>query len=212
MELSKEELGKLLEEAVSGSEDAARQLTERYGHYLRVAVRRWLHKRLRTQFDSLDFVQDVWASFFARGYNKTAFNDPKQLIELLRRMARNKVVTVFRRKFQTQKANINREQSLQEAQEKHGLQLIDRQQATPSQIVSGDEEWEKFLNGQLPAYREVLRRYGDGRDVPTIARELAVSERTVRRVLRHVLDELLSEPDQSQSEDALNAEVSGYDS
>src|SRR5688572_23874581 len=47
-----------------GSADATKELLDRYGpHVLRV-VRRKLNRKLRPKFDSVDFVQDVWASFF----------------------------------------------------------------------------------------------------------------------------------------------------
>lgn len=42
-----------------GSEDAAWQLVERYGGHIRRTVRRALDPRLRSKFDSLDFVQSV---------------------------------------------------------------------------------------------------------------------------------------------------------
>lgn len=197
MELSKEQLVKLLDEAASGSEEAARQLTEHYGPFLRHAVRRWLHKRMRTQFDSLDFVQDVWASFFARDFDKNAFREPAQLVAFLRLMARNKVVAAFRRGLQSKKSNVNREQSLQEAEETRGFQLVDKRQQPPSRIVSGCEEWEKFLRNQLPAYREILRRYGEGRDVTAISQELNVSERTVQRVLKRVLAQFAPAPERT---------------
>jgi RNA polymerase sigma-70 factor (ECF subfamily) len=164
MDLSAEEMTLLLDQAANGSEDAAERLTERYGPFLRMAVRRWLHKRLRSQFDSLDFVQDVWASFFARGCNKEAFTNPAQLISFLRSLARNKVVSAFRHGLQSQKADLNREHSLQEAEESKGLHLVDRQ-PTPSQIVSGDEQWQLLLQNQRPAYREILRRYSEGKNV-----------------------------------------------
>ena len=43
-----------------GSEDAAWDLVEQYGEAIRRAVRRALNERLRSKFDSLDFVQLVW--------------------------------------------------------------------------------------------------------------------------------------------------------
>src|SRR5205823_8032332 len=89
MEHSKEEMVRLLDEAAAGSEEAARQLTAQYGTYLHLAVRRWLHRRMRSMFDSVDFVQDVWASFFASGFDRETFTHPAQLINFLQEMARN---------------------------------------------------------------------------------------------------------------------------
>jgi RNA polymerase sigma-70 factor (ECF subfamily) len=184
MDLSSEEMTVLLDQAASGSEEAAQQLTDKYGPLLRAAVRRWLHKRLRSQFDSLDFVQDVWASFFARDYAGN-FAHPAQLVTFLQSMARNKVIDAFRRR-QSKKANLNREQSLEEAADATGLQLPDVRQGTPSQAAIRQEEWQRLVEEQRPRYREILRCWQEGKEVAAISQELGVSERKVRRVLQAV--------------------------
>ncbi len=56
----------LFQQVLDGSEDAARRLHEEYGPYIAMAVRRKLPAQLRAKYDSLDFVQDVWLSFFRR--------------------------------------------------------------------------------------------------------------------------------------------------
>jgi RNA polymerase sigma-70 factor (ECF subfamily) len=185
MELSAEEMTNLLDQAALGSEEAAQKLTERYGPYLRMAVRRWLHHRLRSQFDSLDFVQDVWASFFARACDKAAFACPAQLIAFLQSMARNKVVSAFRQRLQAQKSDLNREQSLQELQDRKGQHLPGRE-PTPSQVAICREEWQQLVEKQRPTYRAILRGCQEGKDVAAISREVGVSEKTVRRVLKLV--------------------------
>jgi hypothetical protein len=58
------ELTDLLERARQGCQQAARLLYERYGPAVRHAVRRRLAPSLRRHFDSADFIQSVWGSFF----------------------------------------------------------------------------------------------------------------------------------------------------
>ena len=60
-----DEFRALMQRLREGSDEAAWQLVEQYGEPIRRAVRRALSARLRPQFDSLDFVQLVWSSFFA---------------------------------------------------------------------------------------------------------------------------------------------------
>src|SRR5262249_7566398 len=50
----------------AGDEEAARELLQRYEAKVRLVVRRQLPKLLRSRFDSLDFLQSVWGSFFHR--------------------------------------------------------------------------------------------------------------------------------------------------
>src|SRR4051794_41840261 len=51
----------------AGDEAAARELLSRYEAEVRLVVRRQLPRLLRSRFDSLDFLQSVWGSFFRRG-------------------------------------------------------------------------------------------------------------------------------------------------
>ena len=67
----------------SGSEEAAWQLIEQYGPHIRRIVRRRLDRRLRSQFDSVDFVQAVWASFFREPDQIRSFETLPDLIKYL---------------------------------------------------------------------------------------------------------------------------------
>src|SRR5581483_7584940 len=102
----------LMQRVQAGSGEAAEELLQTYGPHVIRTVRRRLDRRLRKRFDSTDFVQDVWASFFKTCRAATAFEQPEQLAGYLTRMARNKVVEEFRASIQGGKRNVNREQSL----------------------------------------------------------------------------------------------------
>ena len=81
----------LLEQVSEGSEEAAWDLVENYGVTILRAVRRALDSRMRQRFDSTDFVQLVWASFFKARGRLDRFSTPAELAAFLVKMARNKV-------------------------------------------------------------------------------------------------------------------------
>lgn len=171
----------LIAEVQGGDEDAARRLFERYGPYLVRAIRRRLQERLRSQFDSIDFAQDVWASFFAGSLDKYHLTTPSQLVALLTTMARNKVAALQRQRTARQKYNVCQERSLDD-QLNRGEKFAAAEQ-TPSQNVMDKEAWDTLLATQPPVYRRILLLLRDGMPHETIARELGVSLRTVQRVL-----------------------------
>src|SRR4051812_13314278 len=59
-----EDLAGLIERAKSGDEQAIHDLLRRFEGEVRMVVRARLPRALRSQFDSMDFVQAVWKSVF----------------------------------------------------------------------------------------------------------------------------------------------------
>src|ERR1700728_233575 len=102
----------LLARIKDGDEGAARELLCRYESKVRMVVRRQLPRLLRSRFDSLDFLQSVWGSFFyrIRARSKDLDEEPN-LIAFLAWAARNKVIDEYRRAA-TQRQDIHRESPL----------------------------------------------------------------------------------------------------
>jgi RNA polymerase sigma factor (sigma-70 family) len=171
----------VLDRAQAGDPEAAGLLYARYSAFVRAAVRRKLHPRLRPQFDSADFVQDVWKSFLT-GPDRRHFESPQKLIAFLARVARNKVVDVFRTRFETEKANIARERPL------GGAAGVPARQPTPSQWAIAGEGWERLVQEFPAAYRVILERLRAGYTYEEIAREAGVSLTTVNRIVRRLKD------------------------
>lgn len=112
-----------------GSEDAAWELVNQYGEAIRRAVRRVLNERMRSKFDSLDFVQIVWNSLFRVRDKLDRFDRPEELTAYLVAMAHNKVGMEVRRRLMTQKYNVGHEESLDQRQDKNHSELASRQPA-----------------------------------------------------------------------------------
>src|SRR6202034_3649815 len=92
------ELRQFLARIRDGDELAARELLARYEAEVRLVVRRQLPRLLRSRFDSLDFLQSVWGSFFRRmRTSPTEFEDSRHLVAFLARAAKNKVIDEYRR-------------------------------------------------------------------------------------------------------------------
>src|SRR5262245_19785193 len=79
------ELNSLLTRVRAGDEAAVREMIDVYGPTILRAVRMGLPAKLRSKFDSVDFVQDVWGSFFANLPQGSAFREPQDLVAFLTR-------------------------------------------------------------------------------------------------------------------------------
>jgi RNA polymerase sigma factor (sigma-70 family) len=183
MDQSQQEFEALKRRVRDGCPEAVRELLDRYGPDILHVVRRRLHRKLRTQFDSVDFVQGVWASFFAMPRDAfQQFDTPQALQTYLAEMASHKVIDAFRQRFRTMKNNANGERSLDGsvAGQAHALPA---RQPTPSQVASAREEWDRLLQGKPAHQQKILLLLRQGKTHEEIARELAVNERTVRRLL-----------------------------
>jgi RNA polymerase sigma factor (sigma-70 family) len=171
-----------------GSSDAAWELVERYGPALRRVVRSKLNRRLRPQFDSLDFVQMVWSSFFRAPGKLERFGSPDELVAFLVGMARNKVVTEVRRQLMTKRHDLNRERSLDALGGRGRLGIPDRQ-PSPLDVAIARERWGRLLSDQPEHYQQIIRLRLQGHTYQAIADSLEINERTVRRVLQKLLEE-----------------------
>ena len=171
----------------TGDPVALDSLYREYGPFIRAAVRRQLHPRLRSRFDSLDFVQDVWASFLAVPSDRYAFASPEALVGFLNRVAYRKVIDVFRRRFGTGRDDLTREVPADPTDWGERDQILSAE-PTPSQWAVAGEEWQRLLSRFPPGHRAVLERLREGHSYEDIARLANVSVSTVDRVVRRLKD------------------------
>jgi RNA polymerase sigma factor (sigma-70 family) len=176
----------LVQRLRDGSEDAARELVERYGMAIRRAVRRALDEKLRPKFDSLDFVQVVWNSFFRVPGKMERISSPQELMKYLLAMARHKVNYENRRFLHRQNHNVNREVSLERLQAHSRLNPASHDPG-PEDVAVAHEQWERLLEGQPARCRQIIHLRLQGYSFTRIGEQLQMSERTVRRVLNKLL-------------------------
>jgi RNA polymerase sigma factor (sigma-70 family) len=179
------EFERLIDGVREGSQEAAWDLLERIGPHVHRIVRRMLNRELRSKFDSMDFVQSVWASFFVNRRQIAGFTRPDQLIGFLVIMARNKVVSEHRRRILAVRHDVRREKPADEIPAVEETQVDP--EPSPSEFAIARECWHKIVDGQPELHRQiVLRRYmGDTHE--EIAEMLGINRRTITRVLHRLL-------------------------
>ena len=178
------ELADFLRRIQEGDETAARELLQRFEPEVRLVVRRQLPRLLRSRFDSLDFLQSVWGSFFRRMRDApTDFEDSRHLVAFLARAAKNKVIDEYRRAASL-KNDMHREEPLwgDGRRPKEVADPID----SPSEVAQAHEVFDR-LHALLPEERRtMLELKAQGLSSKDIGERLGVSERTVQRVLEEL--------------------------
>jgi len=171
----------LLRGIKEGSEMAARQFLDRYGRFIRHVVRRHMMQKLRAQFDSEDFLQDVCASFFSHPPGPEDFSDPAALLQFMGKIARNKVTDAARQGL-AQRRDVNRVNSLDGSAD-YAAEKLQSGDPTPSEVVRADETWEA-LAGPNADQRKLLYMLRNGYTQEEIARVLGLSVRHVKRLVQ----------------------------
>ncbi len=174
------ELRQFLARIRDGDEDAARELLCRYEAKVRLVVRRLLPRLLRSRFDSQDFVQSIWGSFFRRiKTSPTELENTENLVGFLARAARNKVIDEYRR-ASSRKQDMRREESMWEGAKPRDLVAGSE---TASEVVEASEELDRLRELMPEDRRTVLDLKAEGLTTVEIAAKLGIGERTVRRVI-----------------------------
>jgi RNA polymerase sigma factor (sigma-70 family) len=174
----------LMERVRQGCPEAIRELLDRYGGHIRQVVRQRLHQRLRPQFDSLDFQQDVWASFFGGDPNRYRFECPEALVRFLCEIAHNKVVEMIRQRLLSAKRDVNRERPLDHVYFEPVAPEVAARHPSPSQLAMANEKWERLLHKQPPHFRRILQLLRQGYTHLEIAKKLQLDPKTVQRFLQ----------------------------
>jgi RNA polymerase sigma factor (sigma-70 family) len=174
---------RLMARVRGGCPDAVAEMLDRYGGHVREIVRQHLHHKLRTQFDSADFQQDVWKSFFTGDAREHDFATPQALVRYLAEMACHKVIDTHRRRMQSLAHGTRRELPLAGIDSAPVAPEVAARNPTPSQYAMANEAWQRLLAEQPPHHRRVLELRRQGHSRAEIARLLRVNEKFVHRVL-----------------------------
>jgi RNA polymerase sigma-70 factor (ECF subfamily) len=174
----------LLQEAQAGSEAAAKELYETYVSHVLRCVRNRMWHRLRSKFDSQDFVQQVWASFFVGDTTLPDFQTPDDLVKYLIRLATNKVVMEGRRGRQP-KNDARLEELIDASSDPAGPHPRTRL-PTPSAVAVFRERYDQIVDQQQPETRDVAELRYEGLTYEEIAEELDIHERNARKAMRRL--------------------------
>lgn len=177
------EFPQLMERARAGSDGAARQLVEQHGSHLLRTVRRRLPRRLRSKYDSVDLVQDVWATFFSDSLTHYRFRSPAELNHFLWQLADWRSRDLIRSLCFHAKANVAREHGLDSSIVRTEVQGKPDDGPPPTARATAADEWDRLINGENPRNQDILLLLRQGKTYREVARKLGVSLRTVRRLI-----------------------------
>lgn len=175
----------LMERARSGDPAAVRDFLERFEQEVRIMVRARLPRKLRTRFDSGDFVQAVWQSFFADpDRTPPEFENEAHLRGFLDGVVRNKVGEQHRRLTRTAKHNLAREEPLYVARgDREVLREVPSLDPSPSETAQARDRFEQLVAGFGPREIEVLTLRRQGLTHAEVAERMGLHERSVRRII-----------------------------
>lgn len=188
---AREEFAAMMLRVRSGCPEAAREVFDRFNPHVRRVVRRHLARRLRRQFDSHDFLQAVWASFFTTPADRYTFDKPDDLVNFLARVAANKVIEAFRCQVLTLKNDITRNlpiEQLPSGDLPPGPAAVAAEppgrEPSPSQLAIAGERWEHLLRQAPPRCRPVLELLREGHTYREIAEQTGFHPKVIQRLLR----------------------------
>jgi len=185
--MSDEPFAALIARIRSGDERAAADLVTRFEPEIRREVRFLLRDPfLRRTFDSMDICQSVMSSFFLRAalgeYN---LDRPEDLIRLLIRMTRNKVVDAPRRQ-RAQRRDHRRATSIDTVE-------VAALTPSPSQVAEGREMLAAFRGRLNDEERRLADLRSQGQEWIDIAREMGGTPDARRKQLTRAISRVSSE-------------------
>ena len=186
MSTPENEFALLMERVRAGDAEASRELFERYGQEIQLIVRRRLSKRLRSQFDSLDFAQDAWVAFFDISPEQYTFQTPEELLTFLTHLARHKLIDAYRQRYHGVKRNQRIERRLRPEKEPPA------RQPSPSQLALAEDEWDRMLLNKPPKLRKALEMLRAGYSRIEILKILGLHPKMFQRLIQSLDDRLSS--------------------
>jgi RNA polymerase sigma-70 factor (ECF subfamily) len=182
----------LIRRVRAGDEQAAAELVRQYEPEIRREVRlRLTDPSLRRVIDSVDICQSVLGNFFARAaLGQFDLGEPRQLIGLLVKMARNRL-TDWARRQTAERRHQCRELSLD------STALDGKEPCTvdpsPSQVVAGKELLEQVRERMSDEERQIAERRVAGSDWAEIAKEFGGTPDGLRKRLARAFDRVANE-------------------
>jgi RNA polymerase sigma factor (sigma-70 family) len=180
----------LLAKVRGGDQAAAAELVRQYETELRRAVRvRLTDPRLRRVLDSADVCQSVLAQFFVRvAAGEFDLDRPEQLLHLLVRMARNKVLDKARR----QQAD-KRDQRRVDLAPAARLDELSGNAPGPERIVANQDLLSAVRRLLSEDERHLADQRAQGREWRDLSHELGAQPDALRKKLSRGLDRVLAQ-------------------
>ncbi len=176
----------------AGDDRAAEQLVRQYEPEIRREIRvRLTDPSLRRVIDSMDVCQSVLGDFFARAaLGQFDLDEPRQLLQLLLSMARNRL-TDWARHQTAQRRDARRDQSLAQAV-RNGHEPL-AADPSPSRVLAGKELLEQVRQRLTDDERRIADLRAADLGWPEIAATIGGTPEALRKRLSRALDRVANE-------------------
>jgi RNA polymerase sigma factor (sigma-70 family) len=183
--------GTLVARWQGGDQQAATELFRRYVNRLTALARSRLSAELASHVDPEDVVQSVYRCFFANAREgRYEFERGGDLWQLLVAITLHKLQEQVRRN-RRQKRSVQRQQNFGSEESLMGLQPgALAHEPSPVEAVALTEQLDQLMRTLEPLHRRILELRLQGRDVEEIAVATERTQRTVRRVLERIKQQL----------------------
>jgi RNA polymerase sigma factor (sigma-70 family) len=190
--MSGESLRELIAAVRGGDHDAFRKIVERYGDALRIVIRRRLHRIVRTRLDSEDVVQEAWRSFWEARHRLGDIRTDEALMKYLQRFVRNRVLQTNRDQRREQRTPLMEEPlaGAQPSTLEKDVRRPSGRARTASEFFLARERLERLRDSLAPGHWQVVDLRLQGYTQLEIAEQLRISERTIRRILKSVEEQV----------------------
>lgn len=183
MPLQSQDFGALLQGIRDGSNAAYEQLIALYGDHVVRVVRRKLAPAMRSLFDSADFVQSIWAVSIKNRERLANCRNAYELINLLTKVAGDRMIDERRRRLILERQNLNREVPLAQLP---GSRSLRQPGATGSEVAIAKECLQQLVHQQVTQVRLMVQMRLEGATHEEIADALGVNTKSVQRALRRL--------------------------
>jgi RNA polymerase sigma factor (sigma-70 family) len=180
------DLEALLRRAREGCPDSIQELFNRYLPHLLGVVRHQLRHtpRLRTIFDSDDFLQEARLALHLNELPSPVLQSAATLGAYLKAVAENKVHDSQRKYLQARRSSLNREVRLDCPEVHPDTDLVAHQPAVAERL-SAEDEFQQLLQGLPFHHQYILWLLRSGYNYRETAEAMGLHERTVRRLVAH---------------------------
>ena len=177
------EFSQLMQSVVQGDKQAAAQLVQDYEPEIRRIVRfRLKDPQLRRVFDSTDICQSVFGQFFCLAeLGRFDLTSPRDLINLLAKMASNRVIDRYRSEQSQRRLRQQRWHSQSETVNGYG-EILDAQEF-PDNEIERQELLEKIRHRMSPTVRQISELRTQGKSWLEIAQQMGESPQALRKRL-----------------------------
>lgn len=186
MSEERDDFQQTLRKISEGSEEAVWYFIETYGPHIQRVIRRRLHPQMRSKFDSADFVQMVWASFFSQPTDMQRFDRAEDLLAYLAVMAKNKVIDEWRRRSSSETCDVDRGPDT-EANDLCAPSTHRVDNSTPSKIAIARERWRLLMDEPSDRKRRLVQLRLQGASYAEIAQRLGIGETTAREMVQKLV-------------------------